>query len=127
MINYLTFVNEAKKKENLELVSIDNRADLYSPYEIMNGFIDNRRKRRIVDYIFRNTKNKKVQFTNEKDGKNIKKERIIMAAFWVGDDLYFQGTKKAYKVNKYGKVGYYRVAPMRVFSELDPYGEEDWD
>jgi hypothetical protein len=115
-------ITEAISSRSMDvLVSMQNKGKLNSLYDIWNS-IDTRDdgvKRTYIANLFEKAKGKKVHFTNFRDGKNTKKERIIKGVYWDemkefhpanninGHTFYLIGTKKSYVVNIYNPIGYY--------------------
>ena len=126
-------VNEAVKKDRGDLYSIDKvlRAVPLSINDLM-GHRDTEDKRNLILNYLNRLKGKKIVFYNHKEGRNIKKERIMDDAHWArvpGDYvLLITGTKKDYVVNRGLPIGFYMEGgPKRNICPLDPYGEEDWE
>jgi len=131
-------IDEAKKSENLKLLNFRGMEDLFqsSIIDIMGGYMRDNEREMVINLINRNVKGKKVVFYNTRDGKNTKKERICIGAFWMDNgeeirdlfqrwDLYLVGTKKDYLVDKRRPIGYYdeqEIKPIILNAELDPYG-----
>lgn len=124
MIKYKDFINEVARSRELDKFKF---VDLHPM--INDHTMDTRRS--FIDYINKNVLGKMILFYNQKDNKNIKKERICNGAYWDQDangnwQLFIIGTKKDYAVNLLRPIGYYVEWTPSKNLELDPYGEEDW-
>jgi len=119
-------LNEAKAPVGQRMIYLWGGRTVNSFLQQIHRGNNEENRRRVLDDL-KPLFGKKIVFTNEKEEGNRTKDRIIKGAFWKGRDLYFEGTKKDYKVNLYGKIGYFDKYNVSKNIELDPYGEEDWD
>ena len=128
-------INEIKKPEGYDLISIDGifrEENALSIAELINHRYSVENRARISNYI-NGLKGKKIVFYNYKNGKNLRKERIAEGCQWKNNfgawEFWLKGTKKDYFVNLEKSIGYFDIAPKynRTISPLDPYGEEIWD
>lgn len=114
------------------LLGLENKGAFTSIVDILGGeaFISFPERRQYVIDLFRKTVGKKVYFYNYKNGKNLKKERILTDVYWTNQDnldevriydwsLRIIGTKKEYYVNILRPIGYYESG-IRITSSLNP-------
>jgi len=150
MKSYITFINEAKKDEEHIYFSLDGRKNENRCIAYMMEYNYSENRRNNIIQLIKSLVPKKIKFNNRKTNirgeytRSIEKERIIVDAYWVANNnsdmekfvekynkdwkLYLVGTKKDYLVDLDVKIGYYEKKEIkRVYSIVDPYGEEDWN
>jgi hypothetical protein len=138
MKDFITFINEARIKEETRLLDLygnDFEGSAYKTvFNILRGNMSAPRRQEVLNLINKHV-GRKIMFYNHKDNRNIKKERNLEGeAYWkeergadYGHNLYITGRDKDYLVNIGRDFGYYGPAKKRIISPIDPYGEEDWD